>query len=88
MAHKLVSQTFFATLLKQMRDSPLKSDLFSGGRGEKAFGPMYDAMLAEKMGRGAGSKLVRPIVKKYVKQADAAYRKQKEMGLVDSNRRA
>jgi Rod binding domain-containing protein len=89
MAHKLVAQTFFANLLKQMRDSPFKSDLFSGGRGEKAFGPMYDSMLADRMSKGAGEKIVRPIVRKYAKAATAAYQKQKKEGdLVTANRRA
>src|SRR5688500_11582533 len=32
-AQKLVSQAFFGTMLKQMRNSPFKSELFSGGRG-------------------------------------------------------
>src|SRR5690348_1911041 len=32
-ARKWVAQTFFGTLLKQMSDSPFKSELFSGGRG-------------------------------------------------------
>ena len=88
MAHKLVSQTFFGTLLKQMRESPFKSEIFSGGRGEKAFGPMYDSILADRMSRGAGEKLVRPIVKKYAKEAERAYNRQKENGLVAANRRA
>jgi Rod binding domain-containing protein len=88
MAHKLVSQTFFGTLLKQMRESPFKSEIFSGGRGEKAFGPMYDQVLADRMSRGAGEKLVRPIVRKYAKEAERAYNRQKENGLVAANRRA
>ena len=87
-AHKLVSQTFFAQMLKQMRDDPFKSEMFSGGRGEKAFGPMYDSILADRMAKGAGEKLVRPIVQKYLKAAQSAYQKQKEAGLVDANRRA
>jgi len=59
-----VAQTFFGTLLKQMHDSPFKSDLFSGGRGGEAFGSLYDQHLAQRMARGAGSKLVHSIVKK------------------------
>ena len=38
-AQKWVAQTFFGTLLKQMHDSPFKSELFSGGRGGEAFKP-------------------------------------------------
>ena len=64
-ASNLVAQTFFGTLLKQMRDSPFKDELFSGGRGGQAFGSMYDQHLAERMARGAGQKLVRAIVRRF-----------------------
>ena len=64
-----VGQTFFGTLLKQMHDSPFKSELFSGGRGEDAFAPMLDARLAQHMAKGAGNKLVNAIVKKFKKNA-------------------
>jgi Rod binding domain-containing protein len=69
-----VAQTFFGTLLKQMRNSPFKSELFSGGRGGEAYGGMYDQHLAEHMARGAGSKLVNSIVRRL--EAQQAYRKQ------------
>lgn len=64
-ARTLVSQTFFGTLLKQMRESPFKDEMFSGGRGGEAFGSMYDQHLAEHMARGAGKKLVNAIVKRF-----------------------
>ena len=70
-----VAQTFFGTLMKQMHDSPFKSELFDGGRGGQAFGALYDQHLAERMAKGAGNKLVRAIVKKV--EAATAYRKQK-----------
>lgn len=57
-----VSQTFFATMLRQMRQSPFRSELFSGGRAGQAYGALYDQHLSAQMGRGAGSKLVRAIV--------------------------
>jgi Rod binding domain-containing protein len=69
-----VSQTFFGTLLKQMRDSPFKSELFSGGQGGQAFAGLHDQHLAEHMARGAGSKLVNGIVRRL--EAQQAYRKQ------------
>lgn len=69
-----VSLTFFGTLLKQMRDSPFKSELFSGGQGGQAFGGLYDQQLADHMARGAGSKLVNSIVRRI--EANSAYRKQ------------
>ena len=59
-----VAQTFFGTLLKQMENSPFKSELFSGGRGGEAFSSLYHQRLAEHMARGAGSKLVNSIVRR------------------------
>jgi Rod binding domain-containing protein len=74
-AQKWVAQTFFGTLLKQMRDSPFKSDIFDGGHGGQAFTSMYDQQLAERMSRGAGSgKLVRGIVRRL--EGKKAYDKQ------------
>lgn len=70
-AQKWVSQTFFGTMLKQMRNNPFKSDLFSGGRGGQVFGEMFDQQLAERMARGSGSKLVNSIVRKLERNADS-----------------
>ena len=69
-----VAQTFFGVLLKQMHESPFKSELFDGGRGGQAFAPMMDQKLIEHMSRGAGRNLVRSVVRKL--EAGAAYRKQ------------
>lgn len=86
---KWVAQTFFGTMLKQMRNSPFKSPMFEGGRGGEAFGEMYDQRLAEHMSRGAGNKLVGAIVrsivngeankKKNAARAVAAYSKHKTL---------
>lgn len=59
-----VAQTFFSTLLKQMEDSPFKSEMLSGGRGGEAFSSLYHQRLAERMAGGAGSKLVNAIVRR------------------------
>jgi Rod binding domain-containing protein len=59
-----VAQTFFGTLLKQMENSPFKSDLFSGGRGGQAFRSLYHQQLAQRIAHGAGNKLVNAIVRK------------------------
>src|SRR5437879_3008119 len=61
---KWVSGAFFGTLLKQMHESPFKSDLWDGGRGGQAFSTMYDQKLTERMSHGVGQKLVRSIVRK------------------------
>jgi Rod binding domain-containing protein len=70
-AQKWVGQTFFGTLLKQMHDSPFKSELWSGGRGGQAFAPLMDQHLAERMARGAGRGLARSIVKHIQRKAPA-----------------
>ena len=69
-----VAQTFFGTLLKQMENSPFKSEMLSGGRGGEAFSSLYHQRLAEHMASGAGSRLVNSIVRRI--EAKAAYQKQ------------
>lgn len=73
-----VAQSFFGTLLKQMRNDPFRSELMDGGRGGQAFGELYDQHLAERMSRGVGHKLVDSIVRKI--EAKNAYAKQKQAG--------
>ncbi len=71
---KWIGLTLFAPLLKQMHDDPFKSNLLDGGRGGQAFGSLYDQQMAERMSRGAGSKIVNGIVRRI--EAHAAYAKQ------------
>lgn len=59
-----VAGSFFGTMLKQMRDSPFRSELFGGGRAGSAYDAMYHQVLAERMGRGVGRGLVRSIVRR------------------------
>ncbi len=68
-AQQLVSQTFYGQLLKQMRQSPFKSELFDGGRGGQMFSAMLDQTLADRMAKGEGNKLVRSIVRHIEKGA-------------------
>ena len=69
-----VAQTFFGTLLKQMDESPFKSEMFSGGKGGQAFSSMYHDRLVEHMSKSAGKKLVQTLVRKIeASQAKAAY---------------
>jgi hypothetical protein len=62
-AGRLVSQTFFGTLLKQARSGTFKSDVLTGGRGAEAFGPLMDQALADRMARSAGRRLVDSIAR-------------------------
>jgi Rod binding domain-containing protein len=54
----LISQTFFGPMLRQMRNSPWKSDLWSGGRGGDAFQGMMDQKMVEQMGSAISGPLV------------------------------
>lgn len=63
-AQKLISQTFFGPMLRQMRNSPFKSELFEGGRGGQVFTSMFDQHLSEQMAGGAGEKLVNALVRR------------------------
>ena len=72
-AQKWVAQTFFGALLKQVRQSPFRSELFDGGRGGQAYGALYDQQMAEHMARGVGQKFVNSIVRKI--EAKQAYQK-------------
>ena len=48
-AQKLVGQTFYGTLMKQMHNSPFKSTIMDGGRGGQAFQPLMDQQLVDRM---------------------------------------
>jgi len=80
-ARKWVAQTFYGTMLKQMRESPFKSELFAGGRGGQAFSSLLDQHLADNMSRAAGSKLVNAIARKL--EARAGYQKQTSRNAID-----
>lgn len=60
-----VAQTFYGQMLKQMRNSPFRSDLMDGGRGGRAFAAQLDQHLAERMASArAGDRLVQSIVRR------------------------
>src|ERR1700743_2386308 len=71
-AQKLVSQTFFGTLLRQSHNSPFKSKILDGGRGGEAFQSMLDQHLADRMASGASRKLVDAMVKKWQRPGKGA----------------
>lgn len=73
-AQKWVAQTFYGTLLKQMRQSPFKSDLVDGGRGGEMFSELLDQHLAGDMSRSTGSKLVNSLVRQI--EGTSVYSKQ------------
>ena len=63
-ARRLVSNVFYGTLLKQIHNSPFKSELFSGGRGGEAFTSLMDQHLADHMAKAAGRTLPDAIVRR------------------------
>jgi Rod binding domain-containing protein len=74
---KWVGDAFYGTLLKQMRESPFKSEIFDGGHGGEMFTTLFDQQLAGRMSGAAPDKLVQSIVKKIEgHKASAAYLKQ------------
>lgn len=78
---KWVSQTFYGTILKQMHESPFRSEVFDGGRGGQAFGGLMDQHLSDRMAKSANNKLVKNIVRRI--EARMAYAKQQQGGQVD-----
>jgi Rod binding domain-containing protein len=63
-AQRFVAQTFYGTLLKQMRESPFRDPRFDGGRGGQAFNEMLDQRLSERMAGGTNNQLVHSIAQK------------------------
>jgi hypothetical protein len=71
-ARTWVAQTFFGQMLKQVRNSPFKSELFEGGRGGQVFQAQLDQKLAERMATApAGDRLVQSIVNRLEARAGA-----------------
>lgn len=63
-ATQWVGQTFAGTLLKQLRESPFATDMFSGGNGGKSFTALLDMELASRSGRGLAADLAESITRR------------------------
>lgn len=61
----IVNKFFIGTMMKQMRSSPFKNEMFSGGKGGEAFQGLMDQHLAEH----AGGKVAKSLVDAMVKHA-------------------
>jgi len=77
-AQTVVNQFFMGTMLKQMRESPFKNEMFSGGKAGNAYASMFDTHLSENAGSGMARDLVQSMVKAYRKQS---LRSEAETGL-------
>ena len=53
-ANQLVATALVQPILAEIRNSPFKSDLFHGGRGEEVFGQQLDTLLAERIASSPG----------------------------------
>lgn len=63
-AEKLVSITLVEPILKQVREDPLRSELFHGGAVEGAFGPQLDSILAERVTGVSGFSIVETVYRR------------------------
>ncbi len=66
---EMVGETFFGQMLKIARNSPLKSELGHGGRGEDIFAAQLDQELARRAGQGAQNGLAEAIYRRLVGRA-------------------
>lgn len=57
-AEQLVATTFIMPLFSQLRNDPMASEMFHGGRGEKVFQQQLDQILSDRISTGSGFDLV------------------------------
>lgn len=95
-ARQFVSTALVMPLLKQMRSSVFKSDYFHGGKGEDAFGPQLDQVLADRITQRmstpsnnpqAASQAGSPVQGQTLGIVDAVYRQMMHRGQSASARR-
>jgi hypothetical protein len=71
-AKRLVAQTFFGTLLKQMHDSPFQSKLLDGGKSGQTFSGMFDQHLVDRMAGGTKMKELVNSIANFIEKGAAA----------------
>ena len=71
-ANELVGEVFYGTLLRQMRQSPLKGKYGHGGRGEEVFQAQLDTELASRAGKASGASIADAVVDRFERNAEAA----------------
>lgn len=67
-AQELVATALVLPILQMMRNDPLKSDLFGDSVGERTFGPLLDAEIANSVTRGAHIPLVDALARGLLKR--------------------
>lgn len=61
---QIVGSVFFGTLLKSMRESPLKGKYGHGGRGEEVFSAQLHEIYAERVGNSMQNGVTQAIYKR------------------------
>ena len=75
-AGKTVGSAFYGTIFQMMRESPFKTKIGNGGRGEEVFSAQLHGVLAERLGESKQSNL-----------SDVLYRRlEKQQQLIDASR--
>lgn len=75
-AGKAVGSAFYGTIFQMMRQSPFKTDIGHGGRGEEVFSAQLHGIFAERMGECRNHNL-----------SDVLYRRlEKQQRLIDQTR--
>lgn len=73
-AGKTVGSAFYGTVFQMMRESPFKTNIGHGGRGEEVFAAQLHGVLAERLGESRRSNL-----------SDILYRRlERQQRLIDS----
>ncbi len=81
---QLVASTFIKPMLDEMRNSPFKNEMFSGGQGEKVFGSQLDSIIAERVTSSSDNSLVASIYSRLEKQVRVIER-QRAMNQMNNN---
>lgn len=77
---RTVGSVFYGTLLKTMRDSPLKGTIGHGGRGEEIFQNQLDQLFVERAGNARAYDLNQTIFERLADSAMAYDRMRQQHG--------
>lgn len=67
-AGKTVGSAFYGTIFQMMRESPFKTEIGSGGRGEEVFSAQLHGVLAERLGESKQCNLSDVLYRRLEKQ--------------------
>ncbi|HVX86035.1 MAG TPA: hypothetical protein VH253_14725 [Phycisphaerae bacterium] len=74
----LVANALILPILKQVRRSPwAENSVFSGGNGEKAFGPVFDMQIADRLAHSPNMAVTHVLAKRLEKRSMAALKSTK-----------